>query len=167
MKRLLLFSIAALAIGESQANPTYLNFRANGVFVTNTSGNSFSAELGWNPAYQFNNKWSVRGNFGLAPLKGKSKTFLMSEFGVLGAYTINPTWEVEAGAGLQMWSGKSNALMENVNVLWKLPTPFMGLVDKVFAGYSLVNQDISTSMIKAGVTITFGSAEKGVINETK
>lgn len=134
-----------------------MDFRAAGIYLTNSAGNSFSSELSWNPSYAFTSDWTLLGNVGVSPLKGKSGTFIMSEFGVLGGYKINQSYEVEVGAGLQAWSGQSTASMINVNALWKLSTPYMGHFDRLFFGYSLVNQSASTSEFKIGITMSFGS----------
>jgi hypothetical protein len=145
-----------------------MDFRAAGIYLTNNTGNSFSSELSWNPSYAFTSDWTLLGNIGVSPLKGKSGTFIMSEFGVLGGYKINQSFEVEAGAGLQAWSGQSTASMINVNALWNIGTPYLGLFDRLFVGYSLVNQDASTSEFKIGITMSFGSENNsGGANATK
>jgi hypothetical protein len=144
-----------------------MDFRASGIYLNNSAGDSFSGELSWNPSYSINPDWTVRGNVGLSPQKGTSETFIMSEFGLLGGYKINQAWEVEVGAGLQSWSNESTASMVNLNVLWNMGAPLLGYFERIFAGYSLVNQEKVTNEIKIGVTMTFGSVTKGGVNVTK
>lgn len=141
-------------------------FRANGIYSSNTTGNTTSGELGWFPSYSIHSDWSVRGFLGLSPFKGTADTYVMSEFGILGGYKINPQLEVELGAGIQ--AGKStSASMITSNVLWSLEKPFMGYVEKIFAGYSSVSFDVPSSQIKLGIILTFGSSKNGVASEIK
>jgi hypothetical protein len=149
----LLVSGSAMASFE---NFTYKDFRANGIYATSTTGNSYSGELSFHPNYALNSSWDLRGIIGFAPLKGEDETFIMSEYGVMAAYNINPEWEVEAGAGLQSWSGQSSSPMVSANVLKSLKEPFMGYVNQLFAGYSMVSHDEPASEFKIGVTFSFG-----------
>lgn len=136
---------------------SYKSFRANGIFATNSVGNSLSAGLSWNPSYAINSKFDVRGIVGLAPLKGADdETFMMSEYGVLAAYEVAPAWELELGAGMQSWSGQDTSPMMSANIIKTLSAPYMGVVDGFFAGYSMVTHEEATSEFKVGVTFSFG-----------
>jgi hypothetical protein len=150
-------------------NLTYKNFRAHGVLATNSTGNSFSGGASWNPSYAINSKFDVRGFLGIAPLKGEDETFMMSEFGVMAAYDVLPTWEVEVGAGMQSWSGQDTSPMIAANVIKTLSEPYMGIVDGLYAGYSMVSHDEAASVFKLGVTISFGkgAATSEAATETK
>ena len=155
-----LLGLALLVGGRAHAEDfRYLDFRANGLMVNNSTGDTFSGEASWHPSYAFGSDWKAVGIVGLAPLKGESETIILSEFGVAASYTFLPAWTAELGVGMQSWSGKAavSSSMLNANVLWSLGEPFMGYVDKVFAGYSMVNHEEKTSEIKVGVTVTFGS----------
>ena len=160
----LLVSGSAMASFE---NVTYKDFRANGIYATSTTGNSYSGELSWHPNYALNSSWDLRGIIGFAPLKGEDETFIMSEYGVMAAYNINPEWEVEAGAGLQSWSGQDTSPMFSANVVKSLTEPYWGLVDGLFAGYSMVAHDEAASIVKVGITLSFGKVASATSTEVK
>ena len=162
MKGVICTSVIALTVLSAPVfaaieNLSYLDFRTNGIFVTNSTGNSGSIEVSWNPSYELNSDWSVRGLVGAASLKGEDGTLMMTEYGVMGAYDFMPTWEVELGAGIQSWSGQETSPMIATNVLKTLEAPLLGYVDRVFAGFSQVSHEESTSVFKVGVTATFGA----------
>lgn len=166
-------AFCALLLGSSamadfsMADINHKEFRAGGIYLTNSSGDSFSGVLSWNPSYAINSDWSIRGNVGASALKGTTETFIMSEYGLLAGYKINSAFEIELGAGMQNWSNESTASMMNLNVLWNMGAPVLGLFDRVFAGYTTVNQDTKTTELKLGVTITFGSTNTGGSDVTK
>jgi len=162
MKGIFCTSVIALTVLSASAsaameNVRYLDFRTNGIYVTNSTGNSGSLEVSWNPSYELNSSWSLRGLVGVASLKGEDGTLMMSEYGVMAAYDFMPKWEIELGGGIQSWSGEDTSPMIMTNVLKTLEAPLFGYVDRVFAGFSQVSHDESTSVFKVGVTASFGA----------
>lgn len=151
---LMVGTLAARAEGFS-----YMDFRANGLMVNNSTGDSFSGELSWHPSYEVAADWKVVGLVGFAPLKGDGETIIMSEFGVAANYAFLPSWSAELGLGSQAWSGNSSvsSSMVNANVFWGFDQPFFGLVDKLFVGVSSVNHEKKTTEIKVGVTFSMAS----------
>ena len=162
--KLSVLAIAGICFGTQSTfaameNFSYKSFRVNGFFATNSSGNSLSPELSWNPSYSLNEKWNLRGIVGAAAVKGVDESILMTEYGVMAAYKVMPTWEIEAGAGMQSWAGEDTSPMFSANVIKTLPEKYAKYIDGVFAGYSMVSHEEATSVFKVGVTLNFGEAK--------
>jgi hypothetical protein len=149
-------TLASQSVWASLENLSYKHFRANGFFATNSTGNSLSPELSWNPNYKLNDKWNLRGLVGAAPIKGTDENIMMTEYAVGAAYQIKPSWEIEVAGGMQSWSGEQTSPMAGANVIKTFSETKMKYIDGFFAGVSQVAHDEATTIVKFGVTLSFG-----------
>ncbi|MCM2277374.1 MAG: hypothetical protein NDJ89_04805 [Oligoflexia bacterium] len=148
-------SRGALAGGESLS---LLEFRTNGIFATNETGETYSGQLGWNPSYLLSESLTLRGNVGGSVFKGAlAEKFLVLDFGALAGYAISPALEAELGAGIQNWSSRGTWFCATGTVSWNFEQRLLNLVDRVFAGYSRVFQTSASNEFRLGIGISFYS----------
>ena len=156
-----------LSLSVAQAGElSLLDARLEGVYATNSVGNSSSGVLSWLPSYQVMDKLAVKGNFGVSAYAGTNDdTITIINTGALVSYDVMDILSVELGGGAQTWLDNSTYGMGTLNVAWKPASPIFGRINKVVAGYSYVATDEPTSEIRVGVEFNFGTVIGGASPE--
>jgi len=154
------FNVAQAASGDS--NWSFLNFRVSpeikmqrGAVVS--SKNNFSTNLSWNPEYAYSEKLY----FGLDLGAARYKNFLSQKFFSIGyqavvGYWVTDSIGLEFAAGAQTWTKRGGTHpMLGGNVEYRF-TPWLGVIDRVVAGYSAVlAKNYYTDIIRLGVGLSF------------
>ncbi len=163
-------AVAVLAIFPSltahAGGLSLLDSRLEGVYATNSVGNSSSAVLSWLPSYEVMSGLAVKGNFGLSAYAGADdSTITVINAGALVSYDVMDMLAIEVGGGAQTWPDNSTYGVGTLNVVWKPASPILGRINKVVAGYSYVATEEPTSEIRVGVEFNWGTLIGGASEE--
>lgn len=146
---------------HAQADFSLLRASANGYYATQQSGgNSYSLQANWTPFFNFSEKFYLRGNFGLVPLKSSASTTFIAYNGqiLIGVAKLISQLGVEVGGGVETWieSGKIYTLV-GVNLPWVFESNVLKVIDRVFLGYSslMLSEVNATTEIKIGIGLSF------------
>ena len=111
-------------------------FRTNWIYISErVKGQILSIEISWDPFYEVNEFFGIRGQIGIFPLRETDthEKFLGSEGAILSSFTYSH-FNFEAGVGSQAWAkGNSPAgLVELMNIAlkWHEHT----LLERIFFG---------------------------------
>ena len=116
---------------------------------------TFAPEVSWNPTLNLWRSLSLRGNFGLMPLKNNDtqNLFLATEYELLLSLLIHRIL-IEGGGGFQTWwaspGGTQPVIGANVGV--HFDNLLLGVADRLFAGYQAVlDPQFTTHELKIGI----------------
>ncbi len=124
-----------------------------------------TGEVSWNPTYNFTEAFAVRSDLGVSVLKNvaaedsedtpryfptlSAELLLSASFAAIFA---------EAGGGVSVWlDGKSTRVPSlSANVGWAPHKPLIGLIDRLFVGFTMLRFDSETTRaLKIGSGIRF------------
>lgn len=157
---------SALAGDESRSSWTSIEVNQL-VAVQSKEAYVATAEVSWNPTFFFSNALGLRGDLGLSLFVSSDAAVAEGSKKYVPVYTsqlllTGHAWEIfgDIGGGLETWSHRASKLTPfaalTANLGWAPRQRIMGLVDRIFVGYSAVFIDgLITREARAGVGVRF------------
>ena len=133
----------------------FWQFRLGGIYATNTSGETYSGQLTWNPELHLGKLFSLIGNLGASYFKSNLDTkFTVVDYGgILGINLGKLT--LEGQAGIQSWTNRKSYTLVGGGLTYRFVGRKLGLFDRIFVGYNTLLDSGDTKEIKAGIGFSF------------